>query len=133
MLQFHGNSNLFSHLFSTISLWKKNRGYHNWSDPDIVMNLRYRSRLKKESEDGVFKMLRNDNTRFLTTILTGTTYCTIGRCLLFLMNLFSYWKHLCRVVNIGATALVTEAATAIFGEAGVITATGVLTVCLDQI
>ncbi|CAA2975933.1 DUF21 domain-containing At3g13070, chloroplastic isoform X2 [Olea europaea subsp. europaea] len=32
-----------------------------------------------------------------------------------------------RVVNIGATALVTEAATAIFGEAGVITATGVMT------
>ncbi|CAA2957713.1 DUF21 domain-containing At3g13070, chloroplastic [Olea europaea subsp. europaea] len=63
--------------------------------------------LKKESEDGVFKMLRNDNTRFLTTILTGTT-----------------------VVNIGATALVTEAATAIFGEAGVITATGVLTVAI---
>lgn len=35
-----------------------------------------------------------------------------------------------RVVNIGATALVTEAATAIFGEAGVSAATGVMTVCL---
>lgn len=34
------------------------------------------------------------------------------------------------VVNIGATALVTEAATAIFGEAGVSAATGVMTVCL---
>lgn len=33
------------------------------------------------------------------------------------------------VVNIGATALVTEAATAIFGEAGVSAATGVMTVC----
>lgn len=35
-----------------------------------------------------------------------------------------------RVVNIGATALVTDAATAIFGEAGVSAATGVMTVCL---
>lgn len=34
------------------------------------------------------------------------------------------------VVNIGATALVTEAATAIFGEAGVSAATGVMTVCM---
>uniref|UniRef100_A0A2P2KSM6 CBS domain-containing family protein n=1 Tax=Rhizophora mucronata TaxID=61149 RepID=A0A2P2KSM6_RHIMU len=60
---------------------------------------------EKESGDGVFKMLRSDVTRFLTTILIGTT-----------------------VVNIGATALVTEAATAIFGEAGVSAATGVMTV-----
>jgi len=37
----------------------------------------------------------------------------------------------CRVVNIGATALVTEAATAMFGEAGVSAATGVMTVCFD--
>ncbi|KAL6570857.1 putative DUF21 domain-containing protein, chloroplastic [Orobanche gracilis] len=51
---------------------------------------------EKESENGVFKLLRNDVTRFLTTILIGTT-----------------------VVNIGATALVTRAATAIFGEVGV--------------
>jgi len=35
------------------------------------------------------------------------------------------------VVNIGATALVTEAATAIFGEAGVSAATGVMTVCIS--
>lgn len=34
------------------------------------------------------------------------------------------------MVNIGATALVTDAATAIFGEAGVSAATGVMTVCL---
>ncbi|GFP80475.1 putative duf21 domain-containing protein at3g13070 chloroplastic [Phtheirospermum japonicum] len=61
----------------------------------------------KESENGVFKMLRNDVTRFLTTILIGTT-----------------------VVNIAATALVTEAATAIFGEAGVSAATGVMTVAI---
>lgn len=32
------------------------------------------------------------------------------------------------VVNIGATALVTEAATTLFGEAGVTAATGVMTV-----
>ncbi|CAK9166899.1 unnamed protein product [Ilex paraguariensis] len=62
---------------------------------------------EKESEDGVFKMLRSDVTRFLTTILIGTT-----------------------VVNIGATALVTKAATAIFGEAGVSAATGVMTVAV---
>uniref|UniRef100_A0A2N9EG47 CNNM transmembrane domain-containing protein n=1 Tax=Fagus sylvatica TaxID=28930 RepID=A0A2N9EG47_FAGSY len=43
---------------------------------------------EKDSENGVFKTLRSDVTRFLTTILIGTT-----------------------VVNIGATALVTEAAT----------------------
>lgn len=35
------------------------------------------------------------------------------------------------MVNIGATALVTEAATAIFGEAGVSAATGVMTVRLE--
>jgi Mg2+/Co2+ transporter CorB len=32
------------------------------------------------------------------------------------------------VANIGATALVTEAATALFGEAGISAATGVMTV-----
>ncbi|XVF38209.1 hypothetical protein REPUB_Repub20aG0080600 [Reevesia pubescens] len=65
---------------------------------------------EKESEDGVFKMLRSDVTRFLTTILIGTI-----------------------VVNIGATALVTDAATAIFGEAGVSAATGVMTICINLI
>ena len=39
------------------------------------------------------------------------------------------FTHLFSVVNIGATALVTEAATTIFGEAGVSAATGVMTVC----
>ncbi|KAI4366189.1 hypothetical protein MLD38_022099 [Melastoma candidum] len=62
---------------------------------------------EKEPENGVFRMLRSDVTRFLTTILIGTT-----------------------VVNIGATALVTDAATAIFGEAGVSAATGVMTVAV---
>uniref|UniRef100_A0A151UHN6 UPF0053 protein HI0107 family n=1 Tax=Cajanus cajan TaxID=3821 RepID=A0A151UHN6_CAJCA len=62
---------------------------------------------EKEAENGVFRLLRSDVTRFLTTILIGTT-----------------------VVNIGATALVTEAATAIFGEAGVSAATGVMTVAI---
>jgi Mg2+/Co2+ transporter CorB len=41
-----------------------------------------------------------------------------------------YFQFLISVVNIGATALVTEAATAILGEAGVSAATGVMTVCL---
>ncbi|CAN1290523.1 DUF21 domain-containing protein At1g55930, chloroplastic [Linum perenne] len=62
---------------------------------------------EKDSEDGVFKLLRKDVTRFLTTILIGTT-----------------------VVNIAATALVTEAATTVFGEAGVSAATGVMTVAI---
>ncbi|WOH02628.1 hypothetical protein DCAR_0522017 [Daucus carota subsp. sativus] len=62
---------------------------------------------EKEPEDGVFRMLRSDVTRFLTTILIGTT-----------------------VVNIGATALVTEAATKLFGEAGITAATGVMTVAI---
>ncbi|KAH9617830.1 hypothetical protein KSS87_023627 [Heliosperma pusillum] len=62
---------------------------------------------EKEPDNGVFRMLRSDVTRFLTTILIGTT-----------------------VVNIGATALVTDAATAIFGEAGVSAATGVMTVAI---
>ncbi|KAL4591469.1 hypothetical protein LXL04_004435 [Taraxacum kok-saghyz] len=60
---------------------------------------------EKEDENGVFKLLRTDITQFLTTILIGTT-----------------------VVNIGATALFTEAATTVFGEAGVSAATGVMTV-----
>lgn len=62
---------------------------------------------EKEPEDGVFRLLHQDVTRFLTTILIGTT-----------------------VANIGATALVTEAATALFGEAGISAATGVMTVVI---
>ncbi|XP_043689633.1 putative DUF21 domain-containing protein At3g13070, chloroplastic isoform X1 [Telopea speciosissima] len=62
---------------------------------------------EKEPENGVFRMLSSDVTRFLTTILIGTT-----------------------VVNIGATALVTKAATKMFGEAGVSAATGVMTVAV---
>ncbi|GKV38667.1 hypothetical protein SLEP1_g46556 [Rubroshorea leprosula] len=57
---------------------------------------------EKESEDGVFQMLHSDVTWFLTTILIGT-----------------------KLVNIGAIALVTDAATAIFGEAGVSAATAI--------
>ncbi|KAJ7513613.1 hypothetical protein O6H91_23G006700 [Diphasiastrum complanatum] len=60
---------------------------------------------EKEGENGVFRLLRQDITRFLTTILIGTT-----------------------VANIAATALVTDAATALFGEAGVTAAAGVMTV-----
>lgn len=61
----------------------------------------------KETEGGVFHMLKQDVTRFLTTILIGTT-----------------------VANIAATALVTDAATALFGEAGVTAATAVMTVVI---
>ncbi|KAJ0099982.1 hypothetical protein Patl1_20487 [Pistacia atlantica] len=64
---------------------------------------------EKEPDNGVFKMLRCDVTRILTTILIGTT-----------------------VANIGATALVTEVATALFGEASVRAATGVMTVSLGS-
>ncbi|GLT57572.1 hypothetical protein SLA2020_305370 [Shorea laevis] len=59
---------------------------------------------EKESKDGVFQMLRSDVTWFLTTLVIGNT-----------------------VVNIVATALVTDGATAIFGEASVSAATGVMT------
>ncbi|KAF8410840.1 hypothetical protein HHK36_003377 [Tetracentron sinense] len=72
---------------------------------------------EKEPENGVFRMLRSDVTRFLTTILIGTTYFFIS-C------------YVLSVVNIGATALVTEAATTVFGEAGVSAATGVMTVAV---
>ncbi|KAI3786398.1 hypothetical protein L1987_40043 [Smallanthus sonchifolius] len=65
---------------------------------------------EKEGENGVFKLLRTDITRFLITILIGTT-----------------------VVNIGATALFTEAATTVFGEAGVSAATGVVVLLLTEI
>ncbi|KAK9938744.1 hypothetical protein M0R45_015466 [Rubus argutus] len=64
---------------------------------------------EKEPENSVFRLHRNDVTRFLTTILIGK------------------FTHVLSVVNIGEAALVTEAATAIFGEACVIAATGVMT------
>lgn len=35
---------------------------------------------KESDNEGVFKMLRSDVTRFLTTILIGTTYCSFDRC-----------------------------------------------------
>ncbi|KAH7314587.1 hypothetical protein KP509_21G009600 [Ceratopteris richardii] len=62
---------------------------------------------EKERDGSVFHLLKQDVTRFLTTILIGTT-----------------------VANIAATALVTDAATALFGEAGVSAATGVMTVVI---
>ena len=82
-------------------------------------------------------MLRSDVTRFLTTILIGTTYLPSYDWLLLFpvflssLKIISYcgFYHVLSVANIGATALVTDAATAIFGEAGVSAATGVMTVC----
>ncbi|KAL6637337.1 hypothetical protein ACP70R_024909 [Stipagrostis hirtigluma subsp. patula] len=97
-------------------VWHSSNSKNSWSwsypAPEIlgagaVGMLRVRELAEKEPENGVFKMLRSDVTRFLTTILIGTT-----------------------VVNIGATAIVTEAATAMFGEAGVSAATGVMTVAI---
>ncbi|KAM5585308.1 hypothetical protein ABKV19_004614 [Rosa sericea] len=95
---------------------------------------------EKEPQNGVFRLLRNDVTRFLTTILIGATYFPSHICWYFV---FPFFRHeaehffliveftcVLSVVNIGATALVTEAATAIFSEAGVSAATGVMTVCL---
>lgn len=94
---------------------------------------------EKESENGVFRLLRSDVTRFLTTILIGTTYSSLIGLLIekchFIQLYYSNFSckkfDLCSVVNIAATALVTEAATATFGEAGVSAATGVMTVCFD--
>jgi len=57
-----------------------------------------------ESKGGPFRLLARDITRFLTTILVGNN-----------------------LVNIAATALVTELATEAFGSAGVGVATGVMT------
>ncbi|GAQ91975.1 CBS domain-containing protein [Klebsormidium nitens] len=63
---------------------------------------------EKEKEEGLgdtFRLLQKDVTRFLTTILIGST-----------------------IANIAATALVTESVTSIFGEAGIGAATAVMTV-----
>ena len=57
-----------------------------------------------EEENGPFSLLERDITRFLTTILVGNN-----------------------LVNIAATALVTDLATKTFGDAGVGIATGVMT------
>jgi len=59
---------------------------------------------EKEKGKGPFSLLEKDITRFLTTILVGNN-----------------------LVNIAATALVTDIATRIFGSAGVGIATGVMT------
>lgn len=47
------------------------------------------------------------------------------------MSLIVDFIYVLSVANIAATALVTDAATAIFGEAGVSAATGVMTVCFQ--
>lgn len=59
----------------------------NWSDVCFLIFCYYlrqvRELAEKEAENGVFKMLRSDVTRFLTTILIGTTYCVLILCLVF--------------------------------------------------
>ncbi|GBG76546.1 hypothetical protein CBR_g22294 [Chara braunii] len=62
---------------------------------------------KEKDPGGVFTMLRRDVTRFLTTALIGST-----------------------ATNIAATALVTDAVTQLFGEAGIGASTGVMTVVI---
>lgn len=42
---------------------------------DVWFHTQVRELAEKEPENGVFRMLRSDVTRFLTTILIGTTYC----------------------------------------------------------
>ncbi|KAH1115619.1 hypothetical protein J1N35_008997 [Gossypium stocksii] len=87
-------------------------------------------------------MLFSDVTLFLTTILIGTTYSSFYAITLtssisiflfrFSLKVFLIvdFISLLRVVNIGASALVTDAATAIFGEAGVSVATRVIIVAI---
>ena len=54
---------------------------------------------------------------------------TVLSAWIWIIYLIDDFIYVLRVVNIGATALVTEAATSLFGEAGVSAATGVMTVC----
>ncbi|XVF04094.1 hypothetical protein REPUB_Repub05bG0052100 [Reevesia pubescens] len=68
---------------------------------------------EKESEDGVFKTLRSDVTRLSLKVSLIVDFLSVPN-----------------VVNIGAIALVTDAAIAIFGEAGVSSPTGVMTVAI---
>ncbi|KAL7175291.1 hypothetical protein ACSBR2_028989 [Camellia fascicularis] len=64
-----------------------------------------RESAEKESEDGIFKMLSIDVTRFLTTILIGTTYCPSCTCnhhrccsLNLILNIMFYCRfYLCTV------------------------------------
>lgn len=53
--------------------------------------LQVRELAEKEPEDGVFRMLRSDVTRFLTTILIGTTYFSLlFNCIIFGAVLFMF-------------------------------------------
>ncbi|GMY31027.1 DUF21 domain-containing protein At1g55930, chloroplastic-like [Fagus crenata] len=67
--------------------------FFSMAETSITTLWKVRELAEKDSENGVFKTLRSDVTRFLTTILIGTT-----------------------VVNIGATALVTEVAILLLTE-----------------
>lgn len=71
-------------------------------------------------------LLAQRNMLSLVIVSTLTVSIYLNMCII------SNWRffYVRSVVNIGATALVTDAATAIFGEAGVSAATGVMTVCL---
>ena len=43
----------------------------------VLLELHVQELAEKEPEDGVFRLLRQDVTRFLTTILIGTTYIVV--------------------------------------------------------
>ncbi len=77
-----------------------------FSASETAITTLYPWKLKElaESKNGPFRLLAEDITRFLTTILVGNN-----------------------LVNIAATALVTELATQAFGSAGVGVATGAMT------
>ncbi|MCO5593297.1 hypothetical protein L7F22_047305 [Adiantum nelumboides] len=100
-------------LDTAMAVWDKLKASYENTTPVNQVHLmrkqggKVRELAEKEPDSGVFQMLKQDVTRFLTTILIGTT-----------------------VANIAATALVTDAATALFGEAGITAATGVMTVVI---
>lgn len=71
-------------------------------------------------------LLAQRNTFFIFVTTNSTSFISLFFLILDSADVLS-------VVNIGATALVTEAATTIFGEAGVSAATGVMTVCMNSL
>ncbi|XP_040375354.1 putative DUF21 domain-containing protein At3g13070, chloroplastic isoform X2 [Rosa chinensis] len=62
--------------------------------PKTLWPWKVRELAEKEPENGVFRLLRNDVTWFLTTILIGTTIYLCTQCCQYWSNCFSYrgWK-----------------------------------------
>ncbi|GMY31016.1 DUF21 domain-containing protein At1g55930, chloroplastic-like [Fagus crenata] len=91
---------------------------------------------EKDSENGVFKTLRSDVTRFLTTILiffliSNNAFIEKDHFVVLFnnVNYLMYIRYHC-CSNIAVVASVTKAVAPIFGEAGVSAATGVMTVAI---